>query len=88
MLAALGAWIRRGLSRPVLGRTFHLPGPTRIDARLLSGAAIFGVGWGMAGLCPGPAIASLALGLLPTVLFVATMASMLLHDRRVARKPT
>jgi uncharacterized membrane protein YedE/YeeE len=47
---------------PVLDASFHLPTSTAIDARLLTGAAIFGVGWGIAGYCPGPAITSLGLG--------------------------
>jgi hypothetical protein len=45
--------------RPLTGGTFTLPSPTRIDAPLLGGAAVFGVGWGIAGFCPGPAIAAL-----------------------------
>ncbi|WP_320077077.1 DUF6691 family protein, partial [Klebsiella variicola] len=57
---------------------------TAIDRRLVVGSALFGIGWGMAGLCPGPAVASLALGLAPTVLFVVAMAlGMVVHDRLV-----
>jgi uncharacterized protein len=85
LVAGLGTLLRHRLSRPAFDRTFHLPGSRRIDLRLITGAAIFGVGWGMAGLCPGPAVASLALGLLPTFLFVVAMlAGMILHDRFVA----
>lgn len=51
---------RRG--KPLFDARFHLPPKTRIDARLLGGAALFGVGWGIAGFCPGPAIASIGLG--------------------------
>jgi hypothetical protein len=48
---------------------------------LIAGAAIFGVGWGISGLCPGPAIASLALGLVPSYVFAVTMlAGILIHD--------
>lgn len=48
---------------PVLDAQFHLPPPqARIDARLLGGSALFGIGWGLAGYCPGPAIASLGFG--------------------------
>lgn len=46
--------------RPVYDSTFHAPDQTRIDGRLLGGAAIFGVGWGMSGICPGPAISLIA----------------------------
>ncbi|MGH0032924.1 MAG: DUF6691 family protein [Myxococcota bacterium] len=45
----------------------------RIDARLLSGAALFGVGWGLAGFCPGPALAALVTGRGEVALFVAAM---------------
>ncbi len=47
-------------SRPVLDGQFHLPTAKRVDARLLLGAALFGVGWGIAGYCPGPALVSAA----------------------------
>ena len=59
MLVAAQVGKRRG--RPLLDRRFHGPGRDRIDAQLLVGAALFGVGWGMTGLCPGPALALLAL---------------------------
>ena len=60
-------------SNPVLGGEFALPRDTAIDTRLLGGAALFGVGWGLVGLCPGPAIASVAFGNLDSVLFVGAM---------------
>lgn len=46
--------------RPVLDASFHLPGRSDIDPRLVSGAMLFGVGWGLYGYCPGPALAALA----------------------------
>lgn len=52
-------WVFRR-AKPWLAERFSLPTKTRIDARLLFGAALFGAGWGMAGYCPGPAIASLS----------------------------
>jgi uncharacterized protein len=58
---------------PVLGGAFQLPQATHIDRRLVGGAAIFGVGWGLVGFCPGPAIASLAFGLHQSFIFVAAM---------------
>ena len=60
-------------SRPVLAELFVLPSKRDLDARLLGGAAMFGVGWGLAGLCPGPAIAGLVTGSPPVLLFVAAM---------------
>ncbi len=76
-----GYLISRRLHRPLLDSTFHLPVKQDIDLPLVAGAAIFGIGWGMSGLCPGPAIASLALELMPSYVFAATMlAGMLIHD--------
>lgn len=49
------------------------PPSTAIDRRLLAGAAIFGVGWGLAGVCPGPALVNLGFGTPPAVLFVVAM---------------
>jgi uncharacterized membrane protein YedE/YeeE len=60
---------------PLFASRFHLPTKANVDARLVAGAAIFGVGWGLAGLCPGPAITALATGLLPVVGFVAAMVA-------------
>lgn len=62
-----------GRPGPLLGGAFHLPGKTRIDAPLLTGAAIFGIGWGLAGLCPGPALAGLVTGSPQVVVFVLAM---------------
>ncbi|UYI49711.1 YeeE/YedE family protein [Vibrio natriegens] len=57
----------------VSGAEMCTPTNTKIDARLLSGAAIFGLGWGLAGICPGPAVASLALGNVSIILFFVAM---------------
>lgn len=68
--------------RPVLEEEFSLPKKKAIDAPLLGGSALFGVGWGLVGFCPGPAIAALGTGLLPVFAFVAAMlAGMALHAR-------
>ncbi|MCI0600719.1 MAG: YeeE/YedE family protein [Beijerinckiaceae bacterium] len=81
MVSSAGYLMSRRLSHPLLDRSFYLPSKKNIDLPLVSGAVIFGVGWGMSGLCPGPAIASLTLGLVPPFVFAAAMlAGMLLHD--------
>lgn len=55
--------------------------PQRIDGRLIAGSALFGLGWGLAGLCPGPAMASLGFGGAPFLIFFAAMvAGMLLFS--------
>lgn len=70
--------LRRG--SPVLADTFHLSGLRRIDGKLLGGAALFGIGWGVAGYCPGPALAGLGIGSFEALWFVpAMLAGILLH---------
>jgi uncharacterized membrane protein YedE/YeeE len=70
--------LRRG--RPVLASRFRLSSLRHVDGRLLGGAAIFGVGWGLAGYCPGPALAGLGVGSAEALWFVpAMLAGMFLH---------
>ena len=59
--------------RPVLAERFYLPTGNIIDGRLILGAAMFGVGWGLSGFCPGPAIVSLPLLANGTLIFVPAM---------------
>lgn len=58
---------------PVVGGRFHLPTQTGIDRRIVVGPAIFGLGWGLSGFCPGPAITALSLGASGTYAFVPAM---------------
>jgi len=58
---------------PVLDAKFHLPDNPRIDARLLGGSALFGVGWGIAGFCPGGALPALGTGQIDVFVFVAAL---------------
>jgi uncharacterized membrane protein YedE/YeeE len=58
---------------PLFDGTFHVPTRRDLDARLVVGAALFGVGWGLGGFCPGPALVSLGSGSGAAVLFVAAM---------------
>lgn len=70
-------------SKPVFDQRYFLPERTRIDADLLIGAALFGIGWGLAGYCPGPALVSLGAGTGGAVVFVAAMlAGMRLESLR------
>jgi uncharacterized membrane protein YedE/YeeE len=69
-----------GRPRPILADGFALPTKSALDGRLLGGAALFGVGWGLSGFCPGPAVAALVTGLTPVFAFVAAMmAGMVLY---------
>lgn len=86
LVALGGVAISRRMARPAFDTQFHLPGAKKIDRRLVVGSAIFGVGWGMAGFCPGPAIAALAFGKVELVIFVAAMLlGMTVHDRWARR---
>lgn len=68
------AWrFQARMKRPLFGERFALPDRSDLDGKLIAGAALFGVGWGIAGLCPGPAVASLALAPLNALPFVAAM---------------
>ena len=74
MTTALGYRLVLGRERPLFESRFQLPTARTLDRRLLGGAALFGVGWGLAGYCPGPALASLGSGAPGLLLFVALMA--------------
>jgi len=62
---------RRG--RAFLGGAMHLPQRRDIDARLVAGSVVFGIGWGLAGFCPGPALVSFGSGVDQAAVFVAAM---------------
>jgi len=64
-----------GRSRPLFAPAFDEPVSVTVDRRLIGGAAIFGLGWGLTGFCPGPAIASLVFGRPETFAFVVAMAA-------------
>jgi uncharacterized membrane protein YedE/YeeE len=66
------AWLRRR-GRSFSGAALPEPPSARLDARLLAGSALFGIGWGIAGYCPGPALANLAQGSGEAVLFVVAL---------------
>ncbi|AWH21503.1 MULTISPECIES: DUF6691 family protein [Stenotrophomonas] len=82
-------WVRARRT-PVLAASLHIPTHRTIDWRLVMGAAIFGLGWGLAGVCPGPAIALLGTGQPFAIIFVAAMvAGVLMHGlihRRTAER--
>lgn len=75
------AWrLRARMRKPVFGAAFSLPDRTDLDARLIGGSALFGIGWGIAGLCPGPAVGNLALRPIEVAPFIVAMiAGMLAH---------
>jgi uncharacterized membrane protein YedE/YeeE len=86
LVSALGYRLARRRGAPLWAASFALPERSELDVRLVGGAALFGVGWGLGGLCPGPALAGLLQGVPELYVFVAAMlAGMVLHDRRAAR---
>lgn len=60
LVSAPSFWLARRRHAPVLAPKFDLPTATRVDRRLVIGATLFGIGWGIAGFCPGPALAGIA----------------------------
>lgn len=70
-------------AKPVLADEFSLPGNGRIDARLLTGAALFGIGWGLVGFCPGPAVVALPFLNPNALIFFAAMLAGMLAARRI-----
>lgn len=75
-------------SQPLFAEKFQLPGKADIDPRVIVGPAIFGVGWGLAGFCPGPALTALGFGKPAALLFVAAMLAGMVLARRIANRPS
>jgi hypothetical protein len=74
--------------QPLLGEKFHLPTKQELDIRIISGPAIFGLGWGLAGFCPGPALTALGFGSPAAVIFVVAMFAGMLLARWLATRPS
>lgn len=78
--SAIAYRVRARMQRPLCDVRFHVPARRDPDARLIAGAVLFGIGWGLVGLCPGPALAALTTGATPVLIFVAAMlAGMVLY---------
>jgi uncharacterized protein len=84
------AWaIKLRMQSPLAADDFDLPGTQQIDRKLAIGAVLFGMGWAISGLCPGPALADLAIAPMPALIFVAAMiAGMGLHRATSSRTNT
>jgi uncharacterized protein len=76
------------MSKPIFGETFHLPSANELDARVVIGPAIFGVGWGLAGFCPGPAFTALGGGTTASLIFVTAMMTGMYVARTLASHRT
>jgi uncharacterized protein len=73
MVTLVAFWITPQRAKPLADEKFHLPTRTDVDRNLLAGGALFGIGWGLAGYCPGPAFASMLTGGRDVLFFVLAM---------------
>lgn len=87
MTTLIGYRVVLRLPNPLLSEQFLLPTNTRIDARLIGGSALFGLGWGIAGFCPGGAIPALGTARVEVLIFVFALIAGLLATRLVAGIP-
>jgi uncharacterized membrane protein YedE/YeeE len=82
--------LARRRSQSLLDAPMRLPTARQVDRRLVGGSLLFGIGWGIAGLCPGPALVALGMGLAPALVFVAAMVAGMglfeMLERRRARE--
>jgi uncharacterized membrane protein YedE/YeeE len=76
------------LARPFFAERFYVPTRRDIDPRIIIGPAIFGVGWGLAGFCPGPALTALGFGSASAFIFVAAMCAGMVLARWSAHLPS
>lgn len=72
-VGAVAFAVARNRTVSLIGLQMRLPSATRIDRRLVAGSLLFGIGWGIAGFCPGPALVALGMGEGKAVVFVAAM---------------
>lgn len=87
LVSAPAFWLARRRGRPLLAARLQVPTRRDIDGSLVAGAVLFGIGWGLVGYCPGPAISALALGRWQTVLFVTAMLAGMGAYRLVRERP-
>jgi len=75
-------------SQPLFAERFHLPTKRELDSRIVAGPAIFGVGWGLAGFCPGPALTALGFGSRAAFIFVAAVLAGMWLARFLSHLPS
>lgn len=85
-ISALAFWVGRRRGRPLFDVSFILPSKTRIEPALLIGSALFGIGWGLGGYCPGPAVASLSHPNVALLGFLLAMGVGLVLPAEIARR--
>ena len=84
VLVMAAAWLVQGrMARPAFAASFSLPDRTDLTPRLVGGSALFGIGWGIAGLCPGPGFAALAIAPGSAAIFVVALLAGMLAVRLI-----
>lgn len=73
LIAMPGFWLVKKRQTPLFENSFLISQKTNLDFYLITGSAIFGIGWGLGGFCPGPVVVSISTGSAGTLLFVITM---------------
>lgn len=74
------------IKKPLCSDAFQLPKAQKIDMKLIAGSALFGIGWGLAGICPGPAVAALAFGSKEILIFfLSLLAGMMIYEVTIGR---
>ena len=86
VVTLLGYQIIFRRSAPLFATSFRLPTSQDIDAKLLGGAALFGLGWGISGFCPGPAVASVVFGRTESITFVIAMAAGMIVTKQIQKR--
>jgi uncharacterized protein len=86
VVTLLGYQIIFKRNAPLFATSFRLPTSQDIDVKLLGGAALFGLGWGLTGFCPGPAIASVVFGKTESITFVIAMAAGMIVTRQIQNR--
>ena len=79
-------WVTKKHSQPVFEDAYHLSHKTQIDKPLVLGSIIFGIGWGMSGYCPGPAVAGIGLGNMEAILMVIAIYAGFFAHRFIMKK--
>ncbi|HWL20728.1 MAG TPA: DUF6691 family protein [Bradyrhizobium sp.] len=74
--------------QPLFAERFHLPARRELDVRIIAGPALFGIGWGLAGFCPGPALTALGFGSRAAFIFVAAMLGGMWLARFLGKLPS
>lgn len=87
LAASIAFYFAKRRAKAWLGQPMRIPAATQIDRRLVLGGLAFGVGWGLAGYCPGPALASISLGAKPLIFVAAMIAGMALYELRELQAP-